>query len=102
MRSRYAAFAQGDGAYILATQAPGLSRETAPAISAWARSVSWQKLTVLSCVQGQAGDTVGQVEFEAQYQDAGKQVTLHEVSSFDRPGGRWRYLKGEAQWRTEP
>lgn len=102
MRSRYAAFALGDGAYLLATQAPELSRESAAALSAWARQVTWQGLVVLSCAQGQPGDSQGQVEFEARYLDAGKQVTLHEVSSFDRPGGRWRYCKGEAQWRQGP
>ncbi|MHB8877578.1 MAG: YchJ family protein [Myxococcaceae bacterium] len=91
MRSRYSAFALGNGAYLIATQAPELTHEPAEAVSAWAKGVQWLGLTVLRVQHGRAGDKRGLVEFEARYLEAGKPVTLHEVSRFDRPGGRWRY-----------
>lgn len=97
MRSRYAAFALGNGEYVVATQAPELSREPAEAVGAWARSVEWLGLTVLRVERGQPGDDTGLVEFEARYRERGRELTLHEVSEFDRPGGRWRYLCGRAE-----
>ena len=94
MRSRYAAFALGLGEYLVATQAQQPGQESAEALSAWARTVEWQGLKVLRSERGQPTDARGTVEFEARYLDAGRVVVLHELSRFDRPKGRWRYLNG--------
>jgi len=97
MRSRYSAFALGLGEYLVATQAPESGGESAEALSAWARQVEWQGLTVLRTERGQHADARGTVEFEARYRDAGRAVVLRELSRFDRQGGRWRYLGGRSR-----
>ncbi len=95
MRSRYSAYALGLGEYLVATQAPGLGREPAEALSAWARAMEWKELKVLRTERGGQADARGSVEFEARYLEAGRPVVLHEVSRFVRFAGRWQYLSGK-------
>jgi len=92
MRSRYTAFVRGDGAYLFATQAPGLG--TAEEL-AQTRGRTWCGLTVLDA----KGD---EVEFEARFLEGGQLHVLHERSVFTRVEGRWRYERGNASVRTEP
>jgi len=86
MRSRYTAFVRGDGAYLFATQAPGIG--TADDL-AQARGRTWCGLTVLDA----KGD---EVEFEARFLEGGALHLLHERSVFARVDGRWRYERGNA------
>ena len=95
MRSRYSAFALGLGEYILKTQAPALSRQTADEITAWARSVTWLGLEVLRVERGGPNDARGRVEFVARFKEGGRAVEQRELSRFDRVDGRWRYLEGK-------
>jgi len=92
MRSRYSAFALGDGAYLVQTQAAGGSAESPDGLGAWARARAWLGLRVLRVERGGENDARGLVEFEARYREGAELVVLREVSRFDRVAGRWRYL----------
>jgi SEC-C motif-containing protein len=94
MRSRYSAFAMGNGEYILATQAPTVRSQSAADLSAWARGLKWLGLRVLRVERGSPTDARGTVEFEARFEDGGQVVTQREVSRFDKVEGRWRYIGG--------
>src|SRR5579872_1896878 len=94
MRSRYSAFAMGLGDYLIATQAPAQTRQTAQEVGAWAKSIQWLGLKILRVERGGEKDARGTVEFEARFRENGQEVVQHEVSRFDRAGGRWRYLDG--------
>ncbi len=85
MRSRYTAFTRGDGAYLFATQAPGMG--TAEEL-AQQRGRTWCSLKVVEA----KGD---EVEFEARFLEGGQLYVLHERSKFARVDGRWQYESGQ-------
>lgn len=92
MRSRYCAFARGDGDYLLrswhsSTRPADLDLKDDPA--------RWLGLKILACSGGGTGDAEGRVEFVARYKVAGKAGRLHENSRFTREDGEWRYLDGD-------
>lgn len=93
MRSRYTAYTQANIAYIQATMckkaAEGFDAVTA---YAWAKSVHWKRLQVV--MSSQQGD-LGQVEFKAYFDQNHEQHLLHEISAFERIGGKWFYVDGE-------
>lgn len=92
MRSRYAAFALGEGDYLVRTGSP----PPADALSAWGRSVAWLGLVVHGAEAGGVDDASGFVTFTARYLERGREVALHERSRFERRDGRWHYLDGQA------
>lgn len=91
MRSRYAAFARGDVAYLRRTWHPS----TRPTTLELDPLRTWVALEILRSVED--GDC-GVVEFRAHYRiGAGPRTgEQHEVSRFVREQGRWRYLGAEA------
>jgi len=92
MRSRYAAFALGDAAYLFRTWHP----RTRPADVEVDPGLRWTGLEVLDTVAGGPGDDVGEVAFRAHWRTAdGRDGVLDERSRFLRRGGRWLYLEGE-------
>lgn len=96
MRSRYTAYALGDGGYLYRTQHPRFRVGLTPAaLRAAARGSVWQRLEVLAA-RGGPRDRRGQVEFRAWYTRAGQPGMLHERSRFLRTSGRWFYTQGEA------
>ncbi len=90
MRSRYAAFAVGDGAYLRATWAP----ETRPSRVRIDPAMRWLDLQVLAAAGGML-DAEGTVEFVASYERDGEAGALHERSRFRRVDGRWAYVDGD-------
>lgn len=94
MRSRYAAFAVGDAAYLLATWHPATRPETLELDP----GVRWTGLEVLATEAGGADDRRGVVEFRAAFAEDGRARTLHEVSRFRRDGAGWQYVRGRATW----
>lgn len=88
MRSRYAAFVVGDGAYLLATWHPS----TRPDGLDLDPSTRWYRLDVLRRERGGPLDRDGIVEFRAFYRHGGERGELHEVSTFEREGRRWSYV----------
>lgn len=95
MRSRYAAYAVGEIAYLVETTHPS---ERQPDLEAGyrctAESIQWIGLEVLGTFQGAAPDKIGKVEFKASYIQGGRRAIHHEKSRFKRHGGKWYYLDG--------
>ena len=88
MRSRYAAFAVGDPAYLLRTWHP----TTRPTSVELDPVRLWVRLDVTDVRGGGFLDTEGVVAFEARYRDDGRWGVLRERSRFVRDDGRWTYL----------
>ncbi|BBA95873.1 hypothetical protein RVR_909 [Actinacidiphila reveromycinica] len=89
MRSRYAAFAVGDAAYLLRTWAaavrpPELDLDPA---------VRWTGLDILGTTGGSAFHAEGTVEFRARYRLDGRDGEQRENSRFVREGGLWVYVE---------
>jgi SEC-C motif-containing protein len=84
MRSRYAAFAVGDAAYLRATWDP----RTRPRRLDLDPGERWTGLEVLGRTGGGLLDATGTVTFRAHHR-AG---VVAEHSAFRREGGRWLYV----------
>ena len=95
MRSRYTAYAVGDGAHLFRTW----HARTRPDDVDPDPRVRWVGLTIVDVVDGGEDDAEGVVEFRAQWvsDDEGprRRGEVHERSRFVRRGGRWVYLDGE-------
>ncbi|MCW2831227.1 MAG: hypothetical protein JWP31_1919 [Aeromicrobium sp.] len=91
MRSRYSAFAVGDGDYLLATWHP----TTRPA-SIELDDRQWRRLDIVATQGGGPFDTDGVVEFEAHHRSSAGRGVQHEVSRFVREDGAWFYVDGTA------
>jgi len=90
MRSRYVAYVLGLADYVLATWAP----ETRPAqIDPDPPGLKWLGLDVKRSAQQDADHAT--VEFVARSKLGGRAHRLHELSRFERRGGRWLYLDGD-------
>lgn len=88
MRSRYAAFAVGDAAYLLRTWHP----RTRPDSFELDAELRWTRLEIERTVAGGPFDSDGVVEFTAYCRDRGAPSRQHEVSRFVRLDRRWVYL----------
>lgn len=88
MRSRYAAYAVGDGAYLLRSWAAA----TRPRHVAIDTQTTWTGLTIVESSAGAMLDTEGTVTFEARHRTDGRDGILRERSRFIRDNGRWAYL----------
>ncbi|MGZ9825385.1 YchJ family protein [Tsukamurella ocularis] len=91
MRSRFAAFRDGDADWLLATWHPS----TRPAELDLDEGVRWRGLQIVDTVDGTGTDRAGIVEFRATYVADGEFGVLHERSRFVREDGRWFYVDGE-------
>ena len=91
MRSRYAAFAVGDEAYLFRTWHP----RTRPDDLTLPADRTWTGLVVLRTEAGGPEDDSGVVEFEAHYLAAGRPGVHHEVSRFERRRGVWVYVDAQ-------
>ena len=93
MRSRYSAYAQGNGRYLVDTTLKENSCEDdVKLISEHAKSTQWLKLEVL---RSSESANSGFVEFKAYYREYGAIGVHHEKSSFLKVKGRWFYDEGE-------
>ncbi len=90
MRSRYAAFATGDQAYLLASWHP----RTRPNDLQLDPQQRWLGLKIKRQIAGQPDDDTGQVEFVARFKLGSRGHALRELSSFERLDGRWVYVEG--------
>jgi len=97
MRSRYSAYVTANVDYLLRTVHPSTRKlHDAQTIEKWARSSSWQKLEVISTVEGTAKDKKGMVEFKAYYLDEHQQLQIHhELSDFLKELGKWFFVDGK-------
>jgi SEC-C motif domain protein len=99
MRSRYSAFAIGNGTYLVAT---GPGKGDADELSSWGKSVFWLGLEVTAREKGEEDDTEGMVAFVARYLEGGKEFRLVERSRFEKRQGKWMYLDGIGQRTKRP
>ncbi|HWL02443.1 MAG TPA: YchJ family metal-binding protein [Microbacteriaceae bacterium] len=90
MRSRFAAFRDGDAAWLLRSWHPS----TRPAHVDLADNPTWRALQIVETIAGGPHDASGIVEFRASYLADGEAGVLHERSSFVRESGRWFYVDG--------
>jgi SEC-C motif-containing protein len=89
MRSRFSAFAVGDTAYLLATWHPSTRPESLEPDP----GRRWTRLDVLATTGGSPFHDSGTVEFRAHYRHEGRPGSMHELSTFTRENGQWRYLR---------
>lgn len=120
MRSRYAAFCEGDTAYLLLTR-HGAARDPAERrdLERTVAGTRWQNLLVVETHRGGPDDGDGIVRFVAAFRTApgplpmamsGGDADLHQMherSRFEREGGLWRYVDGDTlpplrQKRNDP
>lgn len=95
MRSRYVAFTQANGNYLMKsyhTKSRPIKEQKN--IEKWASSVIWIGLVILQTEKGRAGDEFGYVEFKALYLENGKPSEIHEKSLFQRENQKWVYVSG--------
>jgi SEC-C motif-containing protein len=90
MRSRFAAFRDGDAEWLLLTWHPS----TRPPTVDLSDNPTWRGLQIIETVDGGPTDKQGVVEFRATYVERGEVFILHERSRFVRKDGRWHYLDG--------
>jgi SEC-C motif-containing protein len=93
MRSRYTAFTLVKGGYLMESHhistRPVSEKEE---IVAWAKSVEWIELKVVSTSKGLATDTEGTVAFKAYFKEKGNLNFIEENSRFVKENGVWYYL----------
>jgi SEC-C motif-containing protein len=89
MRSRYAAFAIGNEAYLLESW----HSSTRPTRLALDPAQRWTGLTVQETTGGGLFDVEGTVAFEASYQQGSRRSSVQENSHFTREDGAWRYTE---------
>jgi SEC-C motif domain protein len=91
MRSRYAAFALHDEAYLLRTW----HVSTRPPRVGFNPGRRWNRLEILAATGGSPFHTEGTVRFRAHYVERGRAGAQEEESRFERDSeGRWVYLDG--------
>jgi len=89
MRSRYSAYVQANGRYlVLSAVKENRYEDDAQLIEEFSNSVQWLKLDVLKTSHNT-------VEFKAYYKDLENIKILHEKSNFQLEEGVWRYKDGE-------
>ena len=89
MRSRYAAYALGRSAYLLATWHP----DTRPASLTLEPGLRWIGLQVEASEISEPDRAI--VRFTARYRLGGRAARLSETSRFTRIDGRWYYVDGD-------
>jgi SEC-C motif-containing protein len=90
MRSRYSAFAVGEGDYLLQTWHPS----TRPASLELDADLEWRRLEILGTTGGGERDLAGTVAFVAHFWDAASRRAGRqpENSAFVREAGQWFYV----------
>jgi uncharacterized protein YchJ len=97
MRSRYAAFALGLGAYLVKTLARDHEDLGAPReqlVRELSRARERQKLTGLRILARQTSGDEGEVLFFAEIFERGVDRSFAELSTFAREHAAWRYASG--------
>jgi SEC-C motif-containing protein len=98
MRSRYAAFALGLGAYLFATLTedhPDRAHDEQATIRALSRVKDTQRFLDLRILRAHAAGDRGEVTFHARIFERGLDRSFTERSRFRKESGAWRYEGGE-------
>ncbi len=93
MRSRYSAFVLCNEEYLSESHSMQF-RDSSNIHNTirWSKSVSWNRLEIISLVDGLENDLKGIVEFKAFFKEKNKVQCIHERSLFIRENLHWVYL----------
>ena len=95
MRSRYTAYAKVAVDYLESSLHPaarqGFQRES---VEQWAKNSEWLGLQILAQTGG-PDDERGSVEFVATYREGGLTHEHHELASFEKADGEWKFRDGQ-------
>ena len=92
MRSRYSAYALGSIDYLFETSGPKIRKDfDAAGSKRWSESAEWTGLEVLGTSGGEEGSDVGTVEFIAHYTVKESPFDHHEIATFRKISGNWRF-----------
>ena len=97
MRSRYAAYALGLGAYLVKTLAkthPDLDLPRDELVRTLSRAKERQRFTGLRVLHQASEEKTGEVLFFARIFERGQDRSFAELSDFVCEGGAWRYASG--------
>ncbi|MBQ7721825.1 MAG: YchJ family protein [Kiritimatiellae bacterium] len=96
MRARYSAYALGSIDYLYESSGPKIRKQfDAEGSRRWSESAEWTGLEVVSTEEGGEADEKGAVEFIAHYTIKDKSFDHHEVSTFQKIDGKWRFIDGK-------
>lgn len=95
LRSRYSAYVFELSDYLEATWHP----KTRPERINFDPSTTWLGLDIKEQVTLEGPREMTAISFTAEYTDARGRWELAETSTFERRGGRWFYLDGDAKFR---
>ncbi len=96
MRARYTAYTLAEIDYLYQSSGPRVRREfDAESSRKWAQSAEWKGFRILRSEGGGEQDRQGVIEFVAQYQIEKADYEHHEVATFGRVDGEWRFVDGQ-------
>ena len=101
MRARYTAYVNTEIDFLKSSLSPDEQDAFDPeSTKAWAQAAEWRGLTIKRCINGQATDTTGAVEFEAKYLESGMLYTHAEFAEFEKIEDKWYFKDGKVKPST--
>ena len=101
MRARYSSYVVGAVDFLKASSVASAQEEFDEAASrAWSQTSEWHGLEIVRTEGGGKDDTMGVVEFRALYSVNGEFCNHHEVSTFVKEEGVWKFSDGELVGET--
>lgn len=95
MRARYSAYVFAEMDFIFESTHPDHRQGYDHAgTKEWAETAEWLGLEIIETNRGEAGDSVGEVEFIARFTEKGESREHHEAGQFKRKDGRWCFTEG--------
>lgn len=96
MRARYSSYVTGEVGFLRTSATKEVQEEFDEQESkAWSRAAEWHGLEIIATEKGGEKDDEGVVEFRALYTANGEFCNHHEVSTFVREDGDWKFAEGE-------
>lgn len=97
MRARYSAYVVGNIDFLTKSciedeKSPGIDVE---ATKRWSENSKWYGLKILRTEKGGEADSEGVVEFVASYSQKQLKEDYHEIASFKKVDGEWKYDSGQ-------
>jgi SEC-C motif-containing protein len=95
MRARYSAFVKADIDYLYKTVSPDQQKDfNIEETKDWAQNSEWKGLEIVETIEGGPDDEKGTVEFIASFRQKKKDITHHELASFEKIEGKWIFMDG--------
>ncbi len=95
MRARYSAFVKADIDYLYKTVSPAQQKDfNVEETRDWAKNSEWKGLEIVETIDGGPDDEKGTVEFVARFKQNKKDITHHELASFEKIDGKWIFMDG--------